>query len=272
MNKIVLITGATGALGRATALEIAKTGATTILCARNKNKLENLKREISRNSVNDNIDILVADFSDSSSVKNAVMEFKQKYNRLDALLNIAAVYKSKREITRDKLELMFATNHLAPFILTNELLELLKAGKPSRIVTVSAPSTTKLHFEDLQGEKKFSSWRSFGGSKMMNLMFTYAIAGRLAGTGVSSIVFHPGIIKSDLMKEMPLVMRLILKIIGANPETVANMLCRLAIDPIYQNSSGKFYNSKGKELESSSYSYNKELQEELWTISEKLSK
>ena len=130
MNKIVLITGVTGTIAGATAHEIAKSGATVILLSRNRNKLELVRNEISQKSGNNNIDILVTDLSDISSVRNAVKEFKKKYDRLNELVNVEAVYRKKREVTKDNLELMFATNHLGPFILTNELLDLLKASKP----------------------------------------------------------------------------------------------------------------------------------------------
>jgi NAD(P)-dependent dehydrogenase (short-subunit alcohol dehydrogenase family) len=271
MNKTVLITGVTGTIGRATALEIAKSGATVVLLSRNRNKLEWVKTEISQKSANNKIEILVADFSDISSVKSAAKEFKQKNNQLDALVNIAAVYKKRREITKDNLELMFATNHLAPFILTNELLDLLKASKPSRIITVTAPSVTKLNFNDLQGQGKFSSLNSFGGSKMMNLMFTYSLARRIEGTGVSAVALHPGLIKSNLTKEMPSFLKYITRLMSDKPDKAAKMLCSLAIDNKFEGSNGKFYKFDGKEIKSNKYSYDKELQEKLWTISEELS-
>jgi NAD(P)-dependent dehydrogenase (short-subunit alcohol dehydrogenase family) len=271
MNKTVLITGVTGTIGRATALEIAKSGATVVLLSRNRNKLEWVKTEISQKSANNKIEILVADFSDISSVKSAAKELKQKYNQLDALVNIAAVYKKRREITKDNLELMFATNHLAPFILTNELLDLLKASKPSRIITVTAPSVTKLNFNDLQGQGKFSSLNSFGGSKMMNLMFTYSLARRIEGTGVSAVALHPGLIKSNLTKEMPSFLKYITRLMSDKPDKAAKMLCSLAIDNKFEGSNGKFYKFDGKEIKSNKYSYDKELQEKLWTISEELS-
>jgi NAD(P)-dependent dehydrogenase (short-subunit alcohol dehydrogenase family) len=271
MNKTILITGVTGTIAGATALIIAKTGATVVMLARNKNKIEKIKTEISQKSGNNNIDILIADFSDISSVKNVVKEFKQKYNRLDALINVAAVYRSKREVTKDNLELMFTTNHLAPFILTNGLLDILKTSKSARIITVTAPSTTKLNFDDLQGAKKFSALNSFGGSKMMNLMFTYALARRIDGTGVTSAALHPGVVKSGLTKEMPSILKFIFGLMAGKPDKAAKMLCSLAIDSKYSNSNGKFYKFNGKEIKSSSYSYDKELQEKLWTISEQLS-
>ena len=271
MNKIVLITGVTGTIGKATALEIAKSGAMIVLLSRNRNKLELVKTEISQKSANNNIEILVADFSDISSVKSAANEFKQKYKRLDALVNIAAVYKKKREITKDNLELMFTTNHLAPFILTNELLDILIASKPSRIITVTAPSVTKLNFNDLQGERKFSPLNSFGGTKMMNLMFTYSLSKRLEGTGVNAVALHPGLVKSDLTKEMPSFLKYITRLMADKPDKAAKMLCSLAIDSKFESSNGKFFKFDGKEIKSNKYSYNKELQEKLWTICEHLS-
>lgn len=272
MKKTILITGVTGAIGGATALEIAKSGATVVMLARNKDKVENLRKEISQKSGNNNIDILIADLSDKTSVKNAAKEFKRKYKRLDSLLNIAAVYKGKREITKDKLEMMFATNHLGPFILTNALLDLLKASKPSRVITVTAPSTTKINFDDLQGEKKFSPLNAFGASKMMNLQFTYALARQMKDEGVSATAFFPGLTKSNLALEMPSYIKIILKIAGGKPERSAKMLCRLALDQMYQNSNGKFYKFNGKEIKSSSYSYDNDIQDRLWKRSEQLSK
>jgi NAD(P)-dependent dehydrogenase (short-subunit alcohol dehydrogenase family) len=271
MNKTVLITGVTGTIGRATALQVARSGATVVLLARNRMKLEWVKSEVSKKSGNNNIDILVTDLSDIFSVKDAVREFKQNYNRLDVLVNVAAVYRNKREVTEDNLELMFATNHLGTFILTNELLDLLKVSKPARIITVTAPSTTKLNFDDLQGEKKFSALNSFGGSKMMNLMFTYSLSRRLEGTGVTATALHPGLVKSDLTKEMPSVLKYIFGLMAGKPDKAAKMLCSLAIDSKYSNSNGKFYKYNGKEINSSAYSYDKELQEKLWTISKQLS-
>lgn len=271
MKKTILITGVTGAIGSATALEIAKTGATVVLLARNKNKLEQLKKDLVAKSGNNDIDIIVADLSEIASVKNAVTAFKQKYNRLDALVNVAAVYNGKRETTKDKLEAMFAINHLAPFILTNGLLDLLKESK-GRITTVSAPSTTKLNFDDLQGLKKFSALNAFGGSKTMNLMFTYALARRLKGTGVTATVLHPGLVKSNLTTEMPAVLKFIFGLFSGKADKAATMLTALATEKKYENANGKFFKYDGKELKSSGYSYDQALQEKLWTMSEELSK
>jgi NAD(P)-dependent dehydrogenase (short-subunit alcohol dehydrogenase family) len=274
MSKIVLISGVTGAIGKATALELAKANCQLIFLGRNSEKLESVKTEIVSSSGNKNIEIVLADLSEPKSVKKAAEEIKKKYTSLNALVNIAAIFKSKRLVNSSGYEYMFATNHLGPFLLTNELLDLLKSGKPSRVVTVSAPSVTKIDFDDLHGTKKFSAgfMGAFGASKMMNLMFTYALARRLEGSGVTACVYHPGLVKSDLTREMPAIMNFIFKGISSKPENAAKMLCSLVIDKTYENSNGKFIKIGGKEITSNKYSYDKELQEKLWLISEQLTK
>lgn len=270
MKKIVLISGATGAVGKATAIEVAKNNCKLILLGRNQDKLNAVKLEIIKVTGNNEVDLVTADLSEPQSIKKAVGEIKKNYTSLNALINVAAIFKSKRHENSGGLEYMFATNHLGTFILTNELLELLKAGKPSRIVTVSAPSTTKVNFDDLQGKKKFSPGflGAFGASKMMNLMFTYALGRRLEGTGVTTSVLHPGLVKSELTSEMPAFLNFIFKQISSEPSKAAKMLCSLAIDDKYINSNGTFIKFDGKEIKSNAYSYDKELQEKLWSVSE----
>jgi NAD(P)-dependent dehydrogenase (short-subunit alcohol dehydrogenase family) len=273
MNKTVLLTGATGAIGRATAMELAKNKCSLILVGRDAEKLNNVRSEISNSTKNNDIYIIVGDLSEPTSIKQVVAEIMKKYSFLNALINIAAIFKSHRLENSEGIEYMFATNHLGPFILTNELLDLLKAGKPARIVTVSAPSTTRINFDDINGKKKFSAGflGAFGASKMMNIMFTYSLSRRLEGTGVTTSVFHPGLVKSNLMSEMPTLLNLIFKSISSPPDIAAKMLCSLAIDDKYESSNGTFYKFDGKEIKSNKYSYDKDLQEKLWTISEQLS-
>lgn len=272
MKKTILITGATGAIGKATAMELANQNCHLILLGRNSRKLSVVKNEIIQATTNNHIDVFVADLSEPQSILKATAEIKAKYTFLNTLINVAAIFRRDRLENSMGLEYMFATNHLGPFILTNELLELLKSSKPSRIVTVSAPSTTKIKFEDLQGKKKFSAgfMGAFGATKMMNLMFTYALAKRLEGTGVTANVFHPGLVKSNLTREMPALMNFIFKKISSEPDKAAKMLCKLAIDEEYENSNGRFLTLESKELKPNTYSRNKDLQEKLWTLSEEL--
>jgi NAD(P)-dependent dehydrogenase (short-subunit alcohol dehydrogenase family) len=272
MKKTILITGATGAVGRATALELAKRGETVILLSRNKDKLEALKNEIVKKSGNNNVDYIAADFSQISSVKKAAEEFKQRYDRLNVLIHTASVFKRKREISKDNLEMMFAVNHLAVFVLTNELLELMKKSTPSRIITLTAPSTTKIKFDDLQGTGKFSPFSYFGASKMTNLLFTYALARRLEGTGVSALAFFPGLVKSELTMEMPPVIRFLIRAVSRQADKPAKTLSHLAEDPDTDNFNGKFFKYNGKIIKSSGYSYDEQVQKKLWDISINLSK
>ena len=274
MKKTVLVTGATGAIGKATALELARNNCAVILLGRNSEKLSKVKSEIIQATNNGDIETVVADLSEPKSIKQAVTEIKSKHSSLNALVNVAAIFKKNRTENSQGLEYTFATNHLGPFILTNELLALLKAGKPARVVTVSAPSTTKINFGDINGKQKYSSGflGAFGASKMMNIMFTYALARRLEGTGVTTSVFHPGLVKSELTKDMPKLLYYIFKTISSAPDKAAKMLCNLAVDKQYENSNGTFLKFDGKEIRSNKYSYDKHLQEKLWTLSEQLSK
>ncbi|MGZ5191474.1 MAG: SDR family NAD(P)-dependent oxidoreductase [Flavisolibacter sp.] len=274
VNKTVLITGTTGEIAKATALELEKSNCTLILLGRNSEKLLKVKSEIIKATNNNAVETVVADMSEPKSIRKAVTEIKSRHNTLNSLVNVAAIFKKERKENSQGQEYMFATNHLGPFILTNELLELLKAGKPARVVTVSAPSTTKINFEDINGSKKFSSGflGAFGASKMMNIMFTYALARRLEGTGVTTSVFHPGLIKSNLTKDMPKLLYYIFRTISSAPDKAAKMLCSLAIEKKYENSNGTFLKFDGKEIQSNKYSYDKDLQEKLWTLSEQLAK
>jgi NAD(P)-dependent dehydrogenase (short-subunit alcohol dehydrogenase family) len=272
MKKTILVTGSTGAIGKATAMELANQNCHLILLGRNSRKLSAVKNEIMQATSDNHIDIFVADLSEPQSILKATAEIKNKYTSLSALINVAAIFRRDRLENSMGLEYMFATNHLGPFILTNELLGLLKSGKPSRIITVSAPSTTKINFNDLQWTKKFSAgfMGAFGATKMMNLMFTYALARRLEGTGVTTNVFHPGLVKSNLTSEMPAILKFIFKKISSEPDKAAKMLCKLAFETEYEQLNGKFITLEGKELKPNAYSQNKELQERLWTLSEEL--
>jgi NAD(P)-dependent dehydrogenase (short-subunit alcohol dehydrogenase family) len=274
MKKTVLITGATGAIGSATALELAKNNCTVILLGRNPEKLAKVRSEIIQATNNNDIETVLADLGEPKSILKAVAEINSRHKSLSALVNTAAIIAKTRTENSEGIESTFATNHLAPFILTNELMDLLKAGKPARVITVSAPSTTKINFDDINGKQKFSAGflGAFGASKMMNIMFTYALARRLEGTGVTTSVYHPGLVKSELTKSLPKVLYYLFKMMSSSPEKAVKMLSSLAIDEQYENSNGTFFKYDGKEIQSNSYSHDKELQEKLWSLSEQYSK
>lgn len=210
--------------------------------------------------------MLLVDLSVQDSVRAMAAEFKNRFERLDVLINNAAVFKSSRTVTADGLETMFATNHLGPFLLTNLLLERLKTSAPSRILTITAPSTTTLNFDDLQGEKKFSAFEAFGASKACNLLFTYELARRLEGTGVSANAIHPGLVKSALMKEAVAPVRWLTSLISTAPENAAEAVVYYASSPEVESKTGLFF--KGRQvIKSSAYTKDEVVQRRLWDVS-----
>lgn len=270
--KTIAITGATGTVGKATAMEFAKHNHTVILIGRNQQKLESVKAEIVKATHNNKIEIVQADLSEPKQIKKAADEIKSRHQSLHALLNIAAIYSKQRKENSQGHEFMFATNHLGPFVLTNELLPLLQASKPAKVITVSAPSTTKVNFDDINSKQKWSPgfMGVFGASKMMNLMFTYSLAEKIEGSGVTASVLHPGLVKSELTKEMPAFLRFIFNGMSGKPDKAAAMLYKLATDPAYSKSNGTFFKNTGKEIKSSRYSYDKANRDRLWKVSEEL--
>jgi NAD(P)-dependent dehydrogenase (short-subunit alcohol dehydrogenase family) len=218
---------------------------------------------------NPRVHALLADLGDMASVRKAAAEFKVSHDRLDVLLNIAALFKSTRAVTVDGLEAMFATNHLGPFLLTNLLLDVLKRSAPARVINVTAPSTTELDFDDLQGQQKFSALRAFGASKMCNLLFTHELARRLDGTGITVNALHPGLVKSELMREAPLPIRVLVRLVSKSPDAAAAALLHLGSSPALEQVTGRFFKVK-QEMHSPRYSLDEAVQHRLWEKSVEL--
>jgi retinol dehydrogenase 14 len=194
-GKTVLITGGTGGIGRAAAIGLASMGAQVGITGRDPSRAVAAAHEIVRLSGNPSVDVFVADLSSQGDVRRLAGEVLAAYPRLDVLLNNVGGFWAHRHVTADGLEHTFALNHLAPFLLTNLLLERLVASAPARIVTVSsaAHSMGKLDFDDLMAERNYSGQRAYNQSKLGNVMFTYELARRLAGTGVTATALHPGV-------------------------------------------------------------------------------
>jgi NAD(P)-dependent dehydrogenase (short-subunit alcohol dehydrogenase family) len=195
--------------------------------------------------------------------------FAAGYDRLDALIHTAAVFSSSRKVTPEGWELMFATNHLGPFLLTRLLLDMQGKTGPRRVIVVTAPSTTQVDFDDPQGQRRFRALWAFGASKMCNLLFTYALARRLQGSGRTANAFHPGLVKSSLMKEAPAAIRMLTNIFSSPPHRAATSLVSLATSPQNDSVSGKFFKG-AQEIRSSPYSLDVANQERLWEISARL--
>ena len=268
-DRLCLITGATSGIGRATAQQLAADGATTVLVARDATKGEATAREITEATGNDRLQVLVADLSSQASIRALAEAFRGDHDRLDVLINCAGVFLRKRHMTVDGLEKTFALNYLAYFLLTNLLLDQLRRSRSGRILNVSAPATTKIDFDDLQVERRYRPLTVFGASKVAELMFTIELARRLEGTGITVNAVHPGLVRSNLMREAPAPFRLILRLRGQSPDDAGRAIATLATSPEYAGKAGRFYRD-GKEIELPTSATSEELQARLWEISEDL--
>lgn len=272
-NKVFVVTGATSGIGRALALDLAKRGQTVVLVARDPDRGGAALKEIALATENPHLDLQLCDLSILSSVRNLAEILRSKYDRIDVLINNASVYKTKRTVTVDGLEEMLAANHLGPFLLTNLLLEWLQAAVQAngsaRVLNLSAPSTIPLNFEDLQSEKNFNSLKTFGATKMANLLFTFALARRLENTGITVNAIHPGLARSGLMKEASIFMRLFTWLASRPPEKASEWIVQAATSPKFEKTTGKFL-QRGKEIEPPAYALDQEAQERLWKISDEL--
>ena len=204
-GKTVLITGGTGGIGRATAIRLASMGARVGITGRDLGRAQRAAAEIASESGNGTVDVFVADMSSQAEVRRLADEVLAAYPRLDVLLNNVGGFWSHRHVTADGLEHTFALNHLAPFLLTSLLADRLIASAPSRVVTVSshAQGMGKIDFDDLMGERSYSGQRAYNQSKLANVMFTYELARRFEGTGVTATALHPGMTNTAFSAEDP---------------------------------------------------------------------
>ena len=203
-GRTVLVTGATGGIGKATALGLAALGAHLAITGRDRARTEDAAREI-RAAGGGQVDVFVADLSSQSEVRRLADEVLQRLPRIDVLVNNVGGYWNTRHVTADGLEHTFALNHLAPFLLTNLLLDRLKQSAPARVVTVAshAHAMGRIDFDDLQGERSYSGARAYNQSKLANVLFTYELARRLRGTSVTANALHPGVVRTSFGAEDP---------------------------------------------------------------------
>ncbi|MGA8524041.1 MAG: SDR family oxidoreductase [Candidatus Dormiibacterota bacterium] len=202
-GKVVLVTGATGGIGKATAIGLATMGARVGITGRDLIRAEQAAADIRTASGNPAVDVFAADMSSQAEVRRLAGAVLDAYPRLDALVNNVGGFWAHRHTTADGLEHTFALNYLAPFLLTNLLLERLTASAPSRVVTVSsgAQSTGRINFDDLQGVRHYSGQRAYSQSKLANIMFTNELARRVQGTGVTANSAHPGVVRTKFGSE-----------------------------------------------------------------------
>ncbi len=270
-GKTVLVTGATAGIGRATALGLATMGANLAITGRDRERTEGAAREV-RAVGGGQVDVFVADLSSQKEVRRLAGEVLEAYPRIDVLVNNVGGYWNTRHVTADGLEHTFALNHLAPFLLTNLLLDRLKQSAPARVVTVSsnAQAMGRIDFDDLQGERSYSGSRAYNQSKLANVLFTYELARRLRSIAVTANALHPGVVSTSFGAEDPRgIQRLIIPFARPfmkDPAKGAATSIHLASAPDLEQVTGRFFaNSKPKK--SSKRSYDEAAGARLWQVS-----
>jgi retinol dehydrogenase 14 len=270
-EKVCLITGATSGIGKATAMGMAEMGANVVMVGRDRGRGETVMAEIKEGSANPSVDLMLADLSSQEEIHRLADEFKEAYPRLDVLINNAGVIRSERITTADGLETTFAVNHLAYSLLTNLLLDVLKASAPSRIVNVASGEqrTGTIDFDDLQGEKRYTGAKAYSQSKLATVLFTYELARRLEGTGVSANCLHPGVVGTNLGSGVSGVFGFMVRALRPlmkSSEKGAETSIYLASSPEVEGLSGGYFVKKA-EARSSDVSYDERIARRLWEVS-----
>jgi retinol dehydrogenase-14 len=274
-GKNALITGGTGGIGRATAVGLARLGARVGITGRDEARTRGAADAIARESGNPMVDAFAADMSSQAEVRRLAAVVLETYPRLDVLVNNVGGFWATRHITVDGLEHTFAVNHLAGFLLTDLLLDRLKGSSPARIVTVSSDAQRmgKLNFDDLQGEVKYSGQQAYNQSKLANVVFTYELARRLEGTGVTANALHPGVVRTSFAAEdssrLLTVMIPLMRPFMKTPEKGAATSVYLASSPEVGGLSGKYFAGHQPKA-SNSNSYDTATAARLWQVSSDL--
>jgi NAD(P)-dependent dehydrogenase (short-subunit alcohol dehydrogenase family) len=273
-GKVCLVTGANAGIGKATSQGLAHMGATVVMVCRSQERGEGALAEIKQTSGNKHVYLLVADLASQAAIGNLAREFKRNYSALHVLINNAGIIPRKRQLTVDGLETQFAVNHLAPFLLTNLLLGVLKASAPARIVTVASDMHrgATIDFDDLQSAESYRPLQVYSRTKLANILFTYELARRLEGTEVTANCLHPGVVSTKLLADgmgIPRPLKSTTKLIGSGPTKGAKTSIYLATSPEVEGVSGKYF-VRQKPVESSKTSYDENLAGRLWKRSAEL--
>jgi retinol dehydrogenase 14 len=242
-DRVWVVTGANSGIGKATALALARLGGTVVMACRDAKRGEAVQQEIVRESQNPKVTLMIVDLASQASIQSFADEFNQDYRRLDALVNNAGIFTWTRSLSPDGLELTFAVNYLAGFLLSHLLLDKLIASSPARIVNVTstAGERAKIDFDDLQGERAYRGYRAYGQSKLAQLLFTAEFARRLGETGVTVNACHPGVIKTNLgAEDAPAIFRFA-RMFFKTPEKGAETPMFLAASPTVASLTGQYF-------------------------------
>lgn len=272
-QKVAMITGANSGLGRACALELARRSYRVVIVARNQERGEEARQAIMRDSGSASVDLMIADLGSQRSIRDLAAAFIPRYERLDLLINNVGNSFMTRQVSPDGIELSLAVNHLAAFLLTNLLLDLIKASAPSRIVNVVTRLNTAMDFEDLQWERRpYQGLAAYAQSKLGGIHFTFELARRLDGTGVTVNCVHPGVFRSNLGKNAgasPAWLSLITEL--SKPfltpaEKAAERVIYVATAPELDGINGKYFGDR-RELTAPPQALDRAANQRLWSLS-----
>jgi retinol dehydrogenase-12 len=268
-GKVCCITGGTSGIGKETALELARLGAIIVLPVRNLELAETVKQEIIEKTGNPNIDIMPCDMVSFLSIMSFAKAFLAKYDRLHILINNAGIMERTRKVSRDGIELVFAVNHLAPFLLTTLLLDTIKISAPARIINVASEAHKggNLDFNDVELKQQFNGWKAYSQSKLANILFTRKLSSMLIGTGVTVNSLHPGVVATNIFNVIPPFLRPLAKMFMLTPAQGAETTIYLATSPEVENITGEYFNKKKVAL-TSAKAQSADLADRLWKVSE----
>lgn len=268
-DKICLITGATSGIGKETAFALAGMGFHIVIPARNIEKAKNVKKEILKSNGNSTVEIMYCDLASLKDVKRFAHEFRSKYDQLDVLINNAGIWETKRKESVDGIELTFAVNHLAPFLLTNELLDLILSTPGSRIINLASEAHRygSINFNDIEFRKSYSHMKVYSQSKLANILFTKELMRRLYGKDVTVNALHPGVVATQLFSNMGSIVKFFGNLFMISPRKGAQTSIYLAESFEVANTTGEYF--KNKRIKASSKeSNNPVIAEKLWKLSE----
>lgn len=275
-GKVCLVTGATSGIGEVAATELARREARVVLVGRSLERCDATAARIRVAAAYADVDALVADLSVQAEVRRLAEQVRERYDRLDVLLNNAGGMFLERHESADGIEMTLALNHFSYFILTDELLPLLKKSAPARIINVAsdAHKGATLDFDDLECRRRYSGWRAYQRSKLANILFTYELARRLEGTGVTANTLHPGFVRTRFFESFTgwagFITRLGASLIAINADEGARTSIYLATSPEVEKVSGQYF-VRCKPARSSPQSHDRQAALRLWQISEEMS-
>ncbi len=283
-GKVCIVTGANAGIGKRVALGLAQAGATVVMACRSAERGEAARQEIMAQTGSQTVHLLQVDLSSQASIRAAVTEFEARFDRLDVLINNAANFDQRLKapvLTVEGIETVFATNHLGPFLLTNLLLPRLKASAPARVINVASKGLLayprlSIEFDNLNGEKRFSMQHAYYHSKLAQVMFTYDLAERLAGSGVTANIIRVPVVRLDEGRYdhvpgwMQAAYRLKMRLAAISPEQMAETYLYLAASPEMEGVTGQYIDEHRKPVKSSGPSYDRAMWARLWDVSARL--